>query len=207
MVFVVFALVALGGAAYAMTSMNFNYQSRASNTNVTATGKMVKRGTPEFAKCDELIRAKNLDAIAVVKYGLTDATTTAVTGGVDYSRTTVIPCLPLSIKAEFADPFIAKKVTVTGTYDRSIFFANKIRLFGVACNEQCPGTDGVLRNCTPPESDGTSQDSLCNSRGRVETCGASQYCCPSAGGRWTTDLSACRATARPRATPMPPTTN
>jgi hypothetical protein len=60
-----------------------------------------------------------------------------------------------------------------------------------ACNEQCPGSDGVLKNCTPPDSDGTSQDSICNQAGRIESCGGQQFCCPQAGGTWTTDMSAC----------------
>ena len=60
-----------------------------------------------------------------------------------------------------------------------------------SCTEQCPGSDGVLRNCTPPEADGTAQESLCNSAGRTESCGGATYCCPSAGGAWTTDMSAC----------------
>lgn len=59
------------------------------------------------------------------------------------------------------------------------------------CTEQCPGSDGVLRSCTPPESDGSSADSLCAWAGRVEGCGGRQYCCPAAGGAWTTDMTAC----------------
>lgn len=66
----------------------------------------------------------------------------------------------------------------------------------VSCVEQCPGTDGVLRNCHPPESDGSSDDSSCSFK-RVEFCGTRNYCCPAAGGAWTTDLTAC---ATPTAT-------
>ncbi|MCC6711056.1 MAG: hypothetical protein IT416_01755, partial [Candidatus Pacebacteria bacterium] len=43
----------------------------------------------------------------------------------------------------------------------------EIRQQATQCQEQCPGNDGVLRNCTPPESDGSSQDSTCNVKGRV----------------------------------------
>ena len=49
-----------------------------------------------------------------------------------------------------------------------------------ACTEQCPGSDGILRNCHPTESDGSSRDSVCNSGsvGRVERCGTTyDYCC------------------------------
>ncbi len=59
------------------------------------------------------------------------------------------------------------------------------------CNEQCPGSDGVLRNCTPPESDGTPKESLCNQAGRIESCGGRQYCCPNVNGTWTSNVSAC----------------
>lgn len=59
------------------------------------------------------------------------------------------------------------------------------------CTEQCPGTDGVLRSCTPPEADGSSADSLCAWAGRVETCGGKSYCCPAPGGTWTADMTKC----------------
>ncbi len=32
---------------------------------------------------------------------------------------------------------------------------------------------------------------LCDQAGRKETCGGRPYCCPSAGGQWTTDMTAC----------------
>lgn len=54
-----------------------------------------------------------------------------------------------------------------------------------SCVEQCPGKDGVLRNCTPPEADGSSQDSICNQKGRVEICGGKTYVCNKPSGKWT----------------------
>lgn len=57
----------------------------------------------------------------------------------------------------------------------------------LACEEQCPGSDGVLRNCT-----GTQEQSLCAWQGRKESCGGREYCCPSENGAWTTDLTRCR---------------
>jgi len=71
------------------------------------------------------------------------------------------------------------------------------------CNEQCPGPDGILYNCTPPEADGTSEDSICNAAGRVESCGGSEYCCPEAGGAWTTDMTACTVDPSPSPSPTP----
>lgn len=57
----------------------------------------------------------------------------------------------------------------------------------LACVEECPGSDGVLRNCT-----GTQEQSLCLWQGRKESCGGKEYCCPSANGKWTTDLTMCK---------------
>src|SRR5258706_6671429 len=61
------------------------------------------------------------------------------------------------------------------------------------CVEACPGTDGLLHSCHPKDTDGSSQDSICNTAGRVETCGpnTTPYCCPAPGGTWTTDMSKC----------------
>lgn len=68
---------------------------------------------------------------------------------------------------------------------------------GSSCTAQCPGSDGVLRSCTPPEADGSSYDSLCNSAGRAEVCGGNNYCCPTAGGTWTTDMTNCSTSITP----------
>lgn len=75
------------------------------------------------------------------------------------------------------------------------------RNFAAGCKEQCPGADGVLRNCTPPEDDGSSADSLCAWAGRSEPCGGKQFCCPSAGEKWTTVMTACAPS--PTASPSP----
>lgn len=81
-----------------------------------------------------------------------------------------------------------------------------------SCEEVCSGN--LLKSCHPADSDGTANESLCNLAGRVETCGASytKYCCPSAGGAWTTDMSACAtptptAIATPTLTPTPTSTS
>lgn len=66
-----------------------------------------------------------------------------------------------------------------------------------SCIEQCPGSDGVLRSCTPPEADGSSNDSLCNLAGRVESCGGKKFCCPKPGGKWTTNMTNCSTTITP----------
>lgn len=67
---------------------------------------------------------------------------------------------------------------------------------------QCPRSDGALVSCHPPDDNGNAQISLCNSAGRVEVCGGRNYCCPSAGGSWTSNMDACAvATATTTATP------
>lgn len=76
-----------------------------------------------------------------------------------------------------------------------------------ACDSQCPAASNhsLLVSCTA-SGDGT-YNSLCNSAGRVEQCGGRNYCCPSAGGEWTTNMSACpQATASPTATAAPTAT-
>jgi hypothetical protein len=62
---------------------------------------------------------------------------------------------------------------------------------GGTCVEQCPAGDGVLRSCSPPEADGTPQESICNVAKRVESCGGRDYCCPAPGAQWTTDMRLC----------------
>lgn len=86
-----------------------------------------------------------------------------------------------------------------------------IRQQAASCKEECPGKDGVLRSCTPPDSDGSSSDSICTFKGRVEACGSKSYCCPSVGGKWTLDMTACATptptkTASPSSTVAPSTT-
>ncbi len=65
---------------------------------------------------------------------------------------------------------------------------------------QCPSTSdpSLLRDCSTGET--FPNDTLCNTAGQVEVCGSSsanarQFCCPSAGGAWTTDLTACSCAA------------
>lgn len=72
--------------------------------------------------------------------------------------------------------------------------------------QACPvsGQTNLLRNCTPPEADNSPTESLCNRVGRVESCGGKEYCCPTVGGTWTTNMTACTVVATP--TPTPTTT-
>ena len=60
--------------------------------------------------------------------------------------------------------------------------------------EQCPvaGSPNILRNCHPPEANNSPVESLCDSEGKISFCGDKNYCCPSVGGSWTTDMSQCQ---------------
>jgi hypothetical protein len=67
---------------------------------------------------------------------------------------------------------------------------------GFACPD--PSNSSLLRDCSTGET--FPNDTLCNAAGKIEICGqtvssARQYCCPSAGGAWTADLSACSCAA------------
>lgn len=190
MVFVVFSLLAMGGAAYIMSTQNLNYKTGASNVVETKAGTLVKKGTTEYKICSTLPVTQYTKA---AMYGLIQPALGAKNA----------TCLILSAQASIADPLLKLKVNATGTTQNGVFYATKIEKFvaptptPIACKEQCPGTDGVLRNCHPPEADGSSSDSLCNFKGRVEFCGTRNYCCPAAGGKWTTDMTACTATPQP----------
>ena len=74
-----------------------------------------------------------------------------------------------------------------------------------SCTAACPDSKGNLINCYQT-ADTDGEESLCNSAGRVEVCGstasnARQYCCPSAGAAWTTNLTLCSVAATPTTTP------
>lgn len=62
---------------------------------------------------------------------------------------------------------------------------------------QCPdpSNPSLLRDCSTT-GETFPNDSVCNAAGRIEVCGtnssnARQYCCPSAGAAWTTNLTLC----------------
>jgi hypothetical protein len=85
---------------------------------------------------------------------------------------------------------------------------NDNRNLAASCAEACPVPGGELRNCTPPEPDGSAATSLCNEKGRIEPCGGQQFCCPAPGGQWTTNMSACIVPSNtPTLTPIPTATS
>lgn len=68
---------------------------------------------------------------------------------------------------------------------------------------ECPRSDGVLVSCNPPDANGNAQLSLCSWSGRVEKCNNVNYCCPAAGGSWTTNMAGCTVIVPPTPVPTP----
>jgi len=113
-------------------------------------------------------------------------------------------CVPLQTNKSSAEPLLGMKVLAAGAFKGAIFYASSLAKYN--CKEECPGADNVLRNCHPPEADGTSQDSLCNISGRIEFCGTQNFCCPKPRAAWTTNLSLC-GTPSPSRIPIPTATS
>jgi hypothetical protein len=73
----------------------------------------------------------------------------------------------------------------------------------------CPvtGQQNLLRNCNPGNADGSPTEVSCSNIGNVgqiSQCGPKQYCCPSLGASWTTDITLCTvATPSPTPTLVP----
>lgn len=66
-----------------------------------------------------------------------------------------------------------------------------------------PGQPDTLKSCDPGNADGTPEVSSCSNVdlvGTISACGTQQFCCPSLGASWTTDLTLCQATPSPTAT-------
>lgn len=83
-----------------------------------------------------------------------------------------------------------------------------------AASTQCPAAEAcpypqdptLLRSCHPTNTDGSVVESVCNLKGRIETCGPTltKYCCPAVGSPWTTNMSACTVSSpTPSSSPSP----
>ncbi len=57
--------------------------------------------------------------------------------------------------------------------------------------EACPHPEqpNLLSDCSGNAVD--PEDSLCNAKGRVESCGGASYCCPGPNQAWTRNMAAC----------------
>jgi hypothetical protein len=75
--------------------------------------------------------------------------------------------------------------------------------------EACPvaGEGNLLRSCNSISSGAIPQEISCSSIssvGLITSCGSRQYCCPSLGASWTTDISLCSTPSpTPTLTPTP----
>jgi hypothetical protein len=116
-------------------------------------------------------------------------------------------CDPAKYKGEksgdiwlhFDDAYTAK--CICGGTDYHYVCANKFWACGdgskntncPSCIAECPDRNDVslLLSCTPSDSDGTTLAIKCSREGLKASCGGKTYCCPSAGGAWTTDLTKC----------------
>ncbi len=78
--------------------------------------------------------------------------------------------------------------------------------FAASCNDSgCQnvknGSMWMITDCNQSfDPDGDQQ--LCSAKGRAGKCGGQDYCCPSVGGKWSTDMSAC-PTPTPIKSPTP----
>ncbi len=79
--------------------------------------------------------------------------------------------------------------------------------------EACPvpGTPDLLRSCYSIAEGGAPREISCSTIANVGTkayCGSIQYCCPSLGASWTTDLELCASPSpTPTITPTPTATS
>lgn len=146
-VLVVFSLLVMGGAAVAMNSAQI-FKSGASNLIQSATGKLVKKGTPEFSPC------KN----AATTYALIGAQpTTPVNAQVTVSPrpsgkpTSPTPaCTPLSVQSSIADPLVGQRVVATGTFTNGVFYATSLALANPASPSAKPsGHPTPKATCLP----------------------------------------------------------
>lgn len=122
-----FSLLVLGGSAYVMTQTQL-FRSGASNVVQSATGKLVKSGTPAFSPC------KNISPTIV--YALigaqpeTSISAKSLGSPVPSPKPSNIPpaCTPLVTTAALADPLIGDRVVATGTFTNGIFYATELKL-------------------------------------------------------------------------------
>lgn len=115
---VVFSLLVMGGAAAVMSNPQV-FKTGASNVIESATGKLVKKGTPAFSPC----------ANATTTYGLIGAQPTTPVNA-KTSPTPTPACTPLSVTASLADPLVGLRVIATGTFTNGIFYATNLTLVG-----------------------------------------------------------------------------
>ncbi len=125
-VLVVFSLLFLGGGAYVMDqNYQTNLKTGASDVISSATGKLVKKGTPAFSPCKNIIST----------YALVGAQPeTSINAGniaPDKTNTPAPACTPLAVSISLAEPLLGERVIALGAYRNGIFYATNLRAFSV----------------------------------------------------------------------------
>ncbi|MFA7300851.1 MAG: hypothetical protein WC069_00875 [Candidatus Shapirobacteria bacterium] len=101
-------------------------------------------------------------------------------------KCTVVPTVSLSDPSSSGSSSSGGNTSTSGSTTKKTSSNNRAPVSS-GCKEECPGSDGVLRNCT-----GVVGQSLCNQVNRVEMCGTKCFICPTVGGKWNvTDISKC----------------
>ena len=98
-ILVIFISAIVIAGAYYLATNQFLFRPHASNATQSATGVLLKRGTTAFAPCAPHV-----------------TTPYAMAGGVATQFGNNSGCLPIIANASLADPFVGKRVTISGVY-------------------------------------------------------------------------------------------
>lgn len=99
----VFALFVLGASAYFMSQgQTVDYESDAARKTQFISGKLIKKGSPEFLACTNI----------VAPYAIAES------------------CTPVTLPADAADPLVGKKVMIEGIYRNKTFYGKIVGVEG-----------------------------------------------------------------------------
>lgn len=118
-----FAVLVVGAAALILSkNSSVNYRSGASNVDQNLSDILVKRGTSTFSPCKDL-DVKYTYALLGSNSYKTQTTSPRATGKPSPKPS---PCTPLVITSALAEPYVGKRVSVTGTFTDGVFYATAI---------------------------------------------------------------------------------
>lgn len=158
-------------------------------------------GQPQEKKCGNLSEAKMVFQCSGNKWIKTETCSVACGSGacVGAGGGTVAPTAGVTVAlSPTANPNVTVVPTLGnggggGGTNPTVKPTKKPGGGGGACNQQCPVTKDPTHLWVCKESDGTPDDMVCNKVGRAEVCGGQNFCCPSVGAKWTTDMTVCNA--------------
>lgn len=132
MVMSLFGVLVVGGAAIVLSNNSaVKFKSGASNVDENLSDKLVKRGTSAFSPCKDL-DIKYTYALLGTGEKMMKGSPEPKRTGKPTVRATANPenmpnsCTALVVQASLAEPFVGKRVSVTGTFQGGVFFATKI---------------------------------------------------------------------------------